>query len=93
MKLPGMVLKQFLPEILGQMADHVPKDYSPSCREARCVLQLYDWIAKRIPELSNLDAIAKAVAWKCDNEPEKRAEMAGGLKDLLGLLDSYGFAD
>ncbi len=93
MKIPGLILKEFLPEILGQMTEHVPKDYVPSCKEARCVLQLYDWLRKRITELAGLDQMARAVAWRCDSELEKRKEMAEGLRDLYLLLASYGIGD
>ncbi len=93
MKIPGMILKQFIPDALSQISDDIPKDWNASSKEARCVIQLSEWWFKRIPDLEALRPIAKGIAYKCDTDPEKRNEMRQGLKDLYLLLDSYHVGD
>jgi hypothetical protein len=87
LKIPGFLIKQFIGEI-AEKAD-IPETWKPSCKEARCCIQLTEWFVKRIPELDALTPIARATAYRCDVDLDKRKEIRQGLIDLYMLLDSY----
>lgn len=97
-EMMGPMMASLVGEKFAESAEKIPDDWKPVCREARCMMQLGEWFLKRLDiennkflQSLNLGSLARAMAWKADTDPEKRAEAKAGLIDLYMLLDSYGF--